>query len=288
MIVDCHTQIWDSSAQVRHLNIGSSVELRADAAWHLASSEPVDRSIVLGFKSRYLEAEISNTFVADYVRRHSAKLVGFAGIDPTDAGCLAELAHAQEVLKLKGITLSPGLQDFHPCDTRAMRIYADCAERRMPILFQQNNRNPASRLEYSRPIHLDEVATEHPDLRIVIAHAGYPWIDETIVMLGKHRYVYAEISGLLAQPWIAYNALLSAYQYGVIDRLLFGSDFPFRSPAACIETLYSINQISQGTNLPAIPRENLRGIVERDALALLGIAERRPTPIGASTLVDDE
>ncbi|MCG3128188.1 MAG: hypothetical protein CHACPFDD_03064 [Phycisphaerae bacterium] len=287
MIVDCHTQIWDSSAQVRHLNLGSSNELRADAAWHLAASEPVDRSIVLGFKSRYLEAEISNTFVADYVRRHSTKLVGFAGIDPTDPNCLTELAQAQEVLKLKGITLSPGLQDFHPCDTRAMRVYDECAQRRMPVLFQQNNRNPASRLEYARPIHLDEVATDFPDLRIVIAHAGYPWIDETIVMLGKHRYVYAEISGLLSQPWIAYNALLSAYQYGVIDRLLFGSDFPFRSPASCIETLYSINQISHGTNLPAIPRENLRGIVERDALALLGIAERRPAP-AASTVVEDE
>jgi len=57
----------------------------------------------------------------------------------------------------------------------------------------------------------------------------------------------------------------------VMDKLLFGSDFPYRLPAECIEALYSINQLSHGTNLKTIPREQLRGIVERDTLSLLGI-----------------
>ena len=60
---------------------------------------------------------------------------------------------------------------------------------------------------------------------------------------------------------------MSAYQHGVIDKLLFGSDFPYTSATECIEALYSINQIAQGTNLPVVPREALRGIVERDTLA---------------------
>jgi uncharacterized protein len=57
----------------------------------------------------------------------------------------------------------------------------------------------------------------------------------------------------------------------VIDKLLFGSNFPFTDATDCIEQLYSINQIAQGTNLPVVPRESLRGIVERDALGLLGL-----------------
>lgn len=59
-----------------------------------------------------------------------------------------------------------------------------------------------------------------------------------------------------------------------MDRLLFASDFPFTTPAASIETLYSLNQIVQGTNLPTIPRELVRGIIECDALSLLGLAPR--------------
>jgi predicted TIM-barrel fold metal-dependent hydrolase len=75
----------------------------------------------------------------------------------------------------------------------------------------------------------------------------------------------------LSRPWAAYNALVNCHQYQVIDKLLFGSNFPFTDATECIEQLYSINQFAQGTNFPVIPRESLRGIVERDALALLGL-----------------
>ena len=111
-----------------------------------------------------------------------------------------------------------------------------------------------------------------PKLRLVIAQLGQPWVDETICLLGKHPNVFADVSGLLRRPWQAYNALVSAYQYQVIDKLLFGSDFPYTSATECIESLYSINQVAQGTNLPVVPRESLRGIVERDTLNLLGLS----------------
>ena len=142
----------------------------------------------------------------------------------------------------------------------------------MPIMFDHGmNFSRESKLEYAQPIWLDEIAREFPQLRILIAHMGYPWANETVVLLGKHEHVYADISGLLDQPFNAYTALLSAYQQGVTDKLLFGSDFPYTSATSCIESLYSINQFCHGTNLPTIPREHLRSIVECDALARLGI-----------------
>lgn len=292
MIVDCHTQIWESNAPIwatRLTPASANETIQADAVRHLAAAGPVDHSIVLGFKSRYLEAEIPNRYVAEYVKKNPSKMVGFAGIDPTDPEWPAELEQAQQEFRLKGVTVSPSMQDFHPCDTRAMEVYEQCANRGMPILFQQNHRNPAEKMEYSQPIMLDAVAREFPELRIVIAHMGYPAVDETVVLLGKHKHLYAEISGLLDFRWTSYNALLTAYQFGVMDKLLFGSDFPFKAPAACIEALYSINQVSQGTNLTAIPREHLRGIVERDALTLLGIAApQRPSQASTTIIADDD
>lgn len=279
MIVDCHTQAWDASAQLGPAAAALVEEaVRADAARHLEAVDPVDRAIVLGFKSNYLQAEIPNRFVSEYVRRYSAKLIGFAGIDPTDPDWPRELAAAQEELGLKGVTVSPSLQDYHPADTRAMALYAECARRGMPVVFEQSHRSPAAKMEFGRPLLLDEVARELPQLRIVVSHLGYPWIHETVVLLAKHPNVFADVAGLLRHPWLSYNALLGAYEYGVMDKLLFGSDFPHRSPAECIEALYSINQLSAGTNLVAIPRQQLRGIVERDALALLGIDQPTPTP----------
>ena len=291
MIVDCHTQTWDANAQLGQAQT-AIVEpaVQADSARHLEAVGPVDRAIVLAFKSDYLQAEIPNRYVAEYVGRYSSKLIGFAGIDPTVEGWRDELAVAQEELGLRGVTVSPGLQNFHPADTRAMALYEQCARRGMPMLFEQNHRSSAAKMEFARPMLLDEVAREFPALRIVVSHLGYPWIHETVVVLAKHPNVFADVAGLLRHPWLSYNALMPAYEYDVMDKLLFGSGFPHRCPAECIESLYSINQISAGTNLVAIPRQKLRGIVERDTLALLGI-EQSPAQSSKSktaSIVDDD
>lgn len=276
MIVDCHTQIWVAGLAPDAFGLPAAV--MADATRHFEAAMPVDRAIVLAFKSRHLGAEIPNRMVADYVRQHAAKMIGFAGVDPTDADWRSELTVATEELGLKGVTISPAMQNFHPADTRAMALYEECARREIPVLFESHKRSPASILQFARPVHIDEVAREYPDLRIVIAHLGYPWVDEALVLLAKHRHVYANIAGLLHRPWHAYNALVGAHEFGVIDKLLFGSDFPYRAPAACIEALYSVNQYSINGGLAAIPREHLRGIVERDALRLLGISDARDLP----------
>ena len=207
-----------------------------------------------------------------YVSRDPQKLIGFAGIDPTKKGALEDLRIAKNELRLRGVTISPASQDFHPTDTRAMRVYEEAERLGMPILLHPSGQfTEESKLEFGRPYLLDEVARTFPKLRLIIAQLGQPWVDETICLLGKHPNVFADVSGLLSRPWQAYNALVSCHQAGVIDKMLFGSDFPYTNAEECIESLYSINQLAQGTNLPVVPREALRGIVERDALNLLGL-----------------
>jgi predicted TIM-barrel fold metal-dependent hydrolase len=286
VIVDCHTHIWDDGvpAGLDQLEGGLPGERGIDRGGHRrapdaslerhkAASQPVDKSFVLGFRSRFLGAEISNDLIARYVRSNPDKLIGFAGIDPTSiTEALDELARCHSELGIRGITMSPAAQDFHPADSRAMQVFAEAARLRMPVLMHQGiHFTPASKMEFARPVLLDEVARELPELKIVIAHMGYPWVDECLVLLGRHANVFADISALLHRPWQAYNALLSAYQYGVIDRLLFGSDFPYGAATSAIEGLYRINQLVTGTNLPTVPRQFLAAIVERDALGLLGI-----------------
>jgi predicted TIM-barrel fold metal-dependent hydrolase len=292
MVVDVHTHIWQSPDQLGQVDLGDQSRLvksraprvsptgraifraipAADPDHHWAQLGAVDKSIVLGFKSRYLRAEIPNRFVADYVSRDPEKLIGFAGIDPTESSAIEDIHIAKSELRLRGITICPAIQDFHPADTRAMKMYAEAERLGMPILVHPVGQfTEQSKLEFGRPYLLDEIARSFPRLRIVIAQLGQPWIDETICLLGKHPHVFADVSGLLGRPWQAYSALITAYQYGVIEKLLFGSDFPYTNATECIEALYSLNQIAQGTNLPVVPRESLRGIVERDALGLLGL-----------------
>lgn len=284
MIIDCHTHIWQSPdqlgdgalAELSRTTVISGQKMRllpqADTANHLLAVEPVDRAFVLGFKSRYLGAEIPNEYISDYAREHADKIIGFAGIDPTDDDAVDQVSHAQQTLGLKGLCICPAAQDFHPSDTRAMAVYERAAALRLPIIFYAGTHlSPKTKMEYARPHLLDEVARSFPNLKLFVGHLGYPWVDETLVLMGKHHNVYSDVSGLLRRPWIAYDALVRAYQFQVIEKLLFGSDFPFTTAGECIETLYTINQMAMGTNMPTVPRESLRGIVERDALKLLGI-----------------
>lgn len=308
MIVDAYTHVWESPQQlgrsIDHLvprspalpeaaeADGKHAPPTASPPQHLASCEHTDRAIVVGFKSRYLDAEVPNSYVAEYVNQHPDKLIGFAGLDPSEPSeALADIEQARTVLGMKGVAIAPAAQDFHPACTNAFRIYERLAELHLPLIVHQGIYFSAcNKLEYARPVLIDEVAREFPDLKIVLAHMGFPWIDETIVMLGKHRNVYSDVSGLLTQPWRAYNALVSAHQYGVIDKLLFGSGFPFTSAAQAIEALYSLNRMCPGAELPTIPRAQLRGIVERPTLEILGIDESGSSKKLASqqSMLDDD
>src|SRR5260370_6005772 len=158
MIVDCDTHVWQSPEQLGQLDLGDlprraraqSARIgpnrtvwrtipSADIEHQLAQSGAVDKSIVLGFKSRYLKAEIPNQYVADYVKRFPQKLIGFAGIDPTERGAVGELRAAKSELHLRGITISPANQDFHPSDSRAMRLYAEAESLCIPLLFPRGS-----------------------------------------------------------------------------------------------------------------------------------------------------
>jgi hypothetical protein len=56
-----------------------------------------------------------------------------------------------------------------------------------------------------------------------------------------------------------------------MNKLLFGSGFPFGNAGECMETLLGFNKLLGDTNLPTVPRGNIRNIIERDTLEVLGI-----------------
>ena len=71
--------------------------------------------------------------------------------------------------------------------------------------------------------------------------------------------------------WQIYNTVVAAHEHGVMDKLLFGSGFPLSTAGQCIETLLGFNMLLADTNLPTVPRDRIRKIIERDTLKLLGI-----------------
>jgi hypothetical protein len=97
-------------------------------------------------------------------------------------------------------------------------------------------------------------------------------------MVGRHKNVYADLTIYPGRIWQTYNMVVAAHENGVMDKLLFGSGFPSASAGQCIETLLGFNMLLADTNLPTVPRGNIRNIIERDTLELLGINDKSEEP----------
>lgn len=291
MIVDVQTHLWRSpqqlgpelSAQLRaHYSSSYWQQLDAGPNAHDQAMEPIDVAFVCSFEAQALGAESTNRLIADYVAEDPQRRIGLASVDPTQPDQLQQLDEWMD-LRFSGVVISPAAQDFHPSDTRAMRIYEKCEQNGLIVLIHQGGHFTRQiKMEYAQPYLFDEVARSFPHLRLIMAHCGYPWIDQTLVLVGKHDHVYANLAGMVERPWQLYQTLLNAYAEDVTDRILFASGFPFCTPSSAIETIYSLSRFTHGTALPTVPRERLRSIIERDTLATLGITRSGSAPARVS------
>jgi uncharacterized protein len=280
MIVDVHTHVWESPCHIGESFIADAREvagegyrdMAVDLKKHGEAMQVVDKAVVLGFRARHVNVLVPNEYVADYVKTQPDKLIGFCSVDPQDADALEQLDHCVETLGLRGLKMGPIYQNVAPTDSRFRRIVRRAEELKIPMLIHQGTTFCSNvSLEIANPIQLQPLALEFPRMKIVIAHMGHPWIAETLVLIRKNRNMFTDISALHYRPWQFYNALVMAMEYSVLDRLFFGSDYPFTTPAATIEALHKFNGMSAGTNLPRVPEAKIQQLIERDTLDLLGL-----------------
>jgi uncharacterized protein len=230
-------------------------------------------------RSRHEVDPAENDGVAAFVADAPSRRIGFLSIHPEVDGALGELERARTDLGLKGIKLGPNYQDFDPLGDAALRVYEVAERHGLPVLFHQGA-SPVREapLRYAHPLLMDEIAIRFPELRIVMAHMGHPWQRETIVTIRKHPHVYADVSALFYRPWSCYEGLRLATEWGVLDKLLFGSDFPVATPAETAAGLRRVNDPIERTALPPVPLDKVEELIERDPLPLLGL-ERPKGPV---------
>lgn len=209
-------------------------------------------------------------FVSSDTRR-----IGFMSVHPLRPDAREEVERCLE-LGLVGIKLGANYQRFDPLCEEAFALYAMAEERGLPILFHQGaSPIQMAPLRYAYPLVTDEIAMRHPDLKIVMAHLGHPWTRETVVTVRKHPNVYADVSAVYFRPWTLYEGLTMAAEWGVLPKLLFGSDFPVSNPTQAAASLRTVNDVVVGTALPRVPEEAIEEIIHADALGALGLDDPR-------------
>ncbi|MDZ7732141.1 MAG: amidohydrolase family protein [Acidimicrobiia bacterium] len=177
---------------------------------------------------------VTNDFVADCVERHPEAFVGFASVDPWKGrAALHELRRAVVDLGLRGVKFHPSAQGFAPNDHHAYPLYEAAAELDVPVLFHTGTTGLGAgvdggggiKLGYSRPMFLDDVAADFPELTVIGAHPSWPWQDEMLAVAQHKTNVWIDLSGWSPRLWS--TALRDAVLGPLQDRALFGTDYPF-------------------------------------------------------------
>ena len=182
---------------------------------------------------------ISNDEVAGFVAQAPQRLVGVGSVDisrPMDA--VREVRRCIMELGFKAIRVLPWLCELPPTDRRFYPVYTACCDLGVPFCTQIGHTGPLMPSEVGRPIYLDQVALDFPELVIVGGHIGYPWTDEAIAVATKHENVYIDTSAYTVQR---YPAGLVEYLRGHGRRkVLFGTNYPMILPAKALEGLESL------------------------------------------------
>ncbi|MBI2755641.1 MAG: amidohydrolase [Chloroflexi bacterium] len=237
-----------------------------------AAMGAVDRAIVFGITAQAVGMNTPDDYTARFVGHNPAKYIGFMGLDPAAPDALDRLERGATDLGLRGIKLYPVLAGFDPTDARYSAFFARAQHYGLAVLWHFGaTPSKAGRLRNSHPLLLEDVAMRFPDLKMVIAHLGHPWQKDTALVLRKHANVYADVSAQWLRTWEGFNALIGCVEWGVADKLLFGSDYPLWTPAEAMSALRALPARYGGKGLPSLDPDLIEQIIHRDSLALLGI-----------------
>jgi predicted TIM-barrel fold metal-dependent hydrolase len=173
-----------------------------------------------------------NQRVAELVSRRPDLFVGgIAGVDPREPDALDELEWAHDELGLRGLVVQPGFLGLPATDARCYPLYAYCERRGVPVTIHTGiNFTPHGPIELGRPLYVDRVACDFPNLVLVCNHGGWPWVTESLAVAWKHQNVYLEFGAIapkyLADPRGGWQPLPHWMRTQLKDKILLGTDWP--------------------------------------------------------------
>ena len=282
MIFDVHSHTWrypdhfndtfrKQSIRMRGFEVDMSTELQGYRDTSQGTEQSV-RTVVFGGKARLSGLWVPDQYVAEYCAQDPEHFVPFLSVDPTQPDWQKELEEGHQVLGMRGIKLLPMYAGFYPQDPMLDDLWAYATKHDLPVLLHTGTTFvDQAPIDCTLPRHLDSVAIKYPDCRIILAHLGHPYEGETVAVIRKHPNVYSDVSALHYRPFQLYHSLMLVQEYGVWDKLLFGTDYPITTVDDSINDIRKLNDMLDGTALPRLDHDAIERMIFRDTGALLGL-----------------
>ncbi len=204
----------------------------------------VERSLLIAVRCGDLAVrgsfEIPYARVAEICAAHPTRFSGLAGVDPFR--CMQGLRDLESAVRdygFVGAHLYPHWFGLAPDHAKYYPYYAKCCELDIPIMMQVGQNLIYSRERrlpsVGRPICLDQVAIDFPELRLLGIHIGVPWTDEMIAMAWKHENVFIGVDAYAPKHWP--KALVHYLNSYGREKVLFGTDWPVIDPERSVREI---------------------------------------------------
>jgi len=222
-------------------------------------------------------AKSNNESVTEFVSKYPEKFIGFVGLDPHKGmKAIAELKASVQELGMKGAAVDPYLAQIYANDAKYYPIYSKCCELDIPIVFTTGPATlvPNAIIDHVAPRYIDVVARDFPELKIVISHGGYPWVNEAIIVAERNRNVYIDLSEYEFSPMS--EAYIQAANTMISDKILYASAHPFVDFKQALKTYESLD----------FKPEVRQKIMHDNAAKLLGLQPQPSFPVNGSQIQD--
>jgi hypothetical protein len=191
----------------------------------------VDKVLIPAIKMRsykyYNEMvwNISNEEVYEVVKKFPDRFVGIAGFNPLDRmDGIREVERAIKEYGFKGVYIHTYGYGIPINDRLYYPLYAKCVELGVPVSMQIGHSAEHMPSSLGRPILLDDIALDFPELNIIGAHVGWPWSEEMIALAWKHENVYMGIDA--HAPQYLEQSVINFMNTRGQSKVMYGTNWP--------------------------------------------------------------
>ena len=238
MIIDFHVHIGYKNPDIKY---------SADDIVKAMDSGGIDISVLLGndqadagYKRPWVDpstmavaVNCSDEEVDSYCSQYPDRLVGFTSIHPDRYQSHRKIERAVKEFGMKGVKLYPH-SGFYPNDKRLNPVFQKCVEFNIPLMVHTGIKAVSwQSLKYNNPVYVDDIAVNFPDLKIIMCHGGYPWVEEFMVVAYSNPNIWVDITFLdymekvYKKPELTEDTIKRLIGLIGPERLLWGTEGPF-------------------------------------------------------------
>ncbi len=239
MVFDSHMHLtrkvnFDYETNTRMgLGIPEDTDIDQLVSWWKAAG--IEHAVCMG---QDMERIWKNNFGEEYVlecyKKYPDFFIPFASVEPIDAaGRFSQEKYEHLVSRVndygfRGVLFTPPYGQYNSNDPSMYPFYEFAQKKDIVVQYHHSAQmGPAilAPTKYAQMLNLNDVIVDFPNMKIVVEHIGYPWSENLFVLMTNHKKMYCDLAMTFARPtWLAWNMVV-AKEYGVIDRVMFASDY---------------------------------------------------------------